>query len=79
MPQLLILLAAGAGVFLVRRWYRDEQRRIAAELARARKAMDQREAENVVQRSSAIPRPGSIAQSTTDRPQVPLASLLPLT
>lgn len=48
MPQLLILLAAGAGAFLVRRWYRDEQRRVAAELARARKAMDQREAENVV-------------------------------
>ena len=44
MPQLLILLAAGAGMFLARRWYRDEQRRIAAELARARKAMDQQEA-----------------------------------
>ena len=46
MPQLLILLAAGAGIFLARRWYRDEQRRIAAELARARKAMDQQEAGN---------------------------------
>ena len=45
MPQFLILLAAGAGVFLVRRWYKEEQRRIAAELARARKAMDQQEAE----------------------------------
>jgi Tfp pilus assembly protein PilN len=48
MPQLLILLAAGAGVFLVRRWYRDEQRRIAADLARARKAMDQQAAGTVV-------------------------------
>ena len=48
MPQLLILLAAGAGMFLARRWYRDEQRRIAAELARARKAMDQEAAGNIV-------------------------------
>jgi len=48
MPQLLILLAAGAGVFLVRRWYRDEQRRIAADLARARKTMDQQAAGTVV-------------------------------
>ena len=48
MPQLLILLAAGAGIFLARRWYRDEQRRIAAELARVRKAMDQQEAGNIV-------------------------------
>ena len=48
MPQLLILLATGAGIFLARRWYRDEQRRIAAELVRARKAMDQQEAANIV-------------------------------
>jgi len=48
MPQLFILLAAGAGIFLARRWYRDEQRRIAAELARARMAMDQQEAGNIV-------------------------------
>jgi Tfp pilus assembly protein PilN len=48
MPQVLILLAAGAGIFLARRWYRDEQRRIAAELARAKKAMDQQEAANIV-------------------------------
>jgi hypothetical protein len=48
MPQFLIFLAAGAGIFLARRWYRDEQRRIAAELARARRAMDQRKADTVV-------------------------------
>jgi hypothetical protein len=48
MPQLLILLAAGAGFLLVRRWYRDERQRIAAELARARQAMDQREADEIV-------------------------------
>jgi len=48
MPQLLILLAAGAGMFLARRWYRDEQRRISAELARAKKAMDQQEAGKIV-------------------------------
>jgi hypothetical protein len=48
MPQLLILFAAGAGIFLARRWYRDEQHRIAAELARTRKAMDQQEAGTIV-------------------------------
>jgi hypothetical protein len=48
MPQLLILLAAGAGAFLARRLYRSEQSRIAAELARARQAMKRREADEVV-------------------------------
>ena len=48
MPQLLILLAAGAGLVLARRWYRDERHRIAAELARARQAMEQREADEIV-------------------------------
>jgi hypothetical protein len=48
MPQLLILLAAGAGLLLARRWYRDERQRIAAELARARQAMEQREADAIV-------------------------------
>ena len=47
MPQFLILLAASAGVFVVRRLYRRERQRIAAELARARAAM-QPEAEAVV-------------------------------
>jgi len=35
-------------MFLARRWYRDEQRRIAAELARAKRAMDQQEAGKIV-------------------------------
>ncbi|MGA8691322.1 MAG: hypothetical protein WB662_15795 [Methyloceanibacter sp.] len=48
MPQLFILLAAGAGVLLARRWYREERQRIAAELARARQAMEQRDAEGIV-------------------------------
>ena len=48
MPQLLILLAMGAGAFLARRWYRDERSRIAADLARARQAMAQRDASEVV-------------------------------
>ena len=48
MPQVLILIAAGAGMFLARKWYRDEQRRIAGEVARAREAMEQREAANAI-------------------------------
>ena len=48
MPQLLILLAAGAGLLLARRWYRDERQRIAAELARARQAMERRQADDIV-------------------------------
>ncbi len=49
MPQILLLFAAaGAGILVVRRWYREEQRRVAAELARARQAMEQRERDEVV-------------------------------
>lgn len=48
MPQLLILIAAGAGALLARRWYRGERQRIAEELARARQAMRQSEADSVV-------------------------------
>ena len=49
MPQILLLFVAGAGLILAgRRWYRDEQRRIAAELRAAKEAMELREAENVV-------------------------------
>jgi hypothetical protein len=39
MPQLLILLGAGIGLFVVRRLYRSERERVAAELARARESM----------------------------------------
>jgi hypothetical protein len=49
MPQILILIAAaGAGLLALRRWYKEEQRRIAAELAKARAAMERREGEEIV-------------------------------
>lgn len=43
MPQVLLLIAAGAGLLLVRRFLRKEQERIAADLREAREAMEQRE------------------------------------
>jgi hypothetical protein len=44
MPQVLLLLAAGAGLLLAGgRWYRRERARIAAELRAAKEAMEQRE------------------------------------
>ncbi|MGH6867235.1 MAG: hypothetical protein ACREDO_13980 [Methyloceanibacter sp.] len=48
MPQVLILIAAGAGLVLAMRWLRQEQGRIAAELKAAKKAMEQHEAERTV-------------------------------
>lgn len=48
MPQLLIFLAAGAGLFLARKWYRDEQHRIAKDIARAREAMERRDQESAI-------------------------------
>jgi hypothetical protein len=49
MPQILVLLAAaGAGLLALRRWYKEEQRRIAQELARARAAMEKRERDEIV-------------------------------
>jgi uncharacterized membrane protein len=48
MPQLFILFVVGAGALLARRWYREERQRIAADLARARQAMEQREAETAI-------------------------------
>jgi hypothetical protein len=48
MPQLLLLIAAGAGLVLARRWYRGEQRRIASELRAAKQAMERHEAESIV-------------------------------
>jgi hypothetical protein len=49
MPQILLFFVAGAGLILAgRRWYRDEQRRIAAELRAAKEAMERREVESAV-------------------------------
>jgi uncharacterized membrane protein len=48
MPQLFILFVVGAGALLARRWYREERRRVAADLARARQAMEQREIETAI-------------------------------
>ena len=48
MPPLLIFVAAGAGLFLAGRWYRDMQRRIESELRAAKEALEQRERESVV-------------------------------
>lgn len=43
MPQVLLLIAAGAGLLLAGRWWRQEQRRISAELRKASEAMERRE------------------------------------
>jgi hypothetical protein len=48
MPQILLLIAAGAGLFLARRWLRSEQGRIAAELRAAKEAMERRKTEDIV-------------------------------
>lgn len=48
MPPFLIVVAAGAGLFLAGRWYRDIQRRIASELRAAEEALERRERESVV-------------------------------
>jgi hypothetical protein len=44
MPQVLILIAAGAGLILAgRRWYLRERARIEADLRAAREAMERRD------------------------------------
>jgi hypothetical protein len=48
MPQLLFLAAVAAGLFVAKRWYDHERLRIAAELKRAREAMQAEEAENII-------------------------------
>ena len=49
MPQLLLLFTAGAaGILFVRRWYVHERQRIAGDLARAKEAMEQRNAKPIV-------------------------------
>ena len=39
MPQILLLVAVGAGLLLVRRYLKKEQERIAADLRKAKEAM----------------------------------------
>ena len=64
MPQILVFAAIAAGLVVVRRWYREERKRIAAELKRAREAMEQRDAANIVRLerdpSTGIYRPSGI-------------------
>jgi hypothetical protein len=48
MPQVLLLFAAGAGLFLAgRRWLAQERRRIAAELRAAEEAIARRDAKPI--------------------------------
>jgi hypothetical protein len=48
MPQLLLLIAAGAGLLLIRRLLRREQDRIAADLRAAKEAMERRDIDHAV-------------------------------
>ncbi len=48
MPQLLLFIAAGAGLLLVRRLFRREQDRIAADLRKAKEAMERRDIDHAV-------------------------------
>ena len=48
MPQVLLLIAVGAGLLLARRFLRKEQGRIAAELRAAKEAMTRREPDHAV-------------------------------
>jgi hypothetical protein len=48
MPQILLLIAAGAGLFIARRWLRKEQTRVAADLRAAKEAMEHRELDHAV-------------------------------
>jgi hypothetical protein len=67
MPQILILVAAGAGLFLAGRLYRDMQRRIQSELRAAEEAMKRRARENVVpleqDPATGVYRPKRVARS----------------
>jgi len=48
MPQLLLLIAAGAGLLLVRRLFKKQQDRIAADLRDAKEAMEHRDVDQAV-------------------------------
>jgi hypothetical protein len=48
MPQVLLLIVAGAGLWLARRFLRKEQDRVAADLRSAQEAMERRELDSAV-------------------------------
>ncbi len=48
MPQVLLLLVAGAGLWLARRFLRKEQGRVADDLRAAKEAMERRELDSAV-------------------------------
>jgi hypothetical protein len=48
MPQVLLLMVAGAGLWLARRFLHKEQSRVADDLRAAEKAMERRELDSAV-------------------------------
>ena len=68
MPPLIILVAAGAGLFFAGRWYRDVQRRIEADLRAAEEVLARREQESVVpleqDPASGVYRPRRVGQGS---------------
>ncbi|HZJ12591.1 MAG TPA: hypothetical protein VFD26_08080 [Methyloceanibacter sp.] len=48
MPQVLLLIVAGAGLWLARRFLRKEQTRVADDLRAAEEAMEHRELDHAV-------------------------------
>jgi hypothetical protein len=68
MPQILVLVAAGAGLFFAGRFYRDMQRRIQSELRAAEEALERREREDAVplerDPATGVFRPKRAAQET---------------
>lgn len=48
MPQILLIAAIGAGLLLVRRYFKKEQARIKSELAKTKDAMEKRDLESTV-------------------------------
>jgi hypothetical protein len=68
MPQVLILIGVGAGLFFAGRFYRDLQRRIQSELRAADEALKRREQDKIVPLEqdsvTGIYRPKHMAQDT---------------
>lgn len=48
MPQIVLIVAVGAGLLVLRRLWRREQQRVAAELRAAKEAMDRRNIDHAV-------------------------------